>query len=297
MLIAVIVTYNRLEKLKKSINTLMNGQLVPDKVVIVNNFSNDGTREWLQQTGFCQNFEVINSDKNLGGAGGFEIGILTAYNLGANYIWISDDDAVVNEHSLSELMNASIALYNNGIQFGFLCSKVVWIDGDCCYLNQPVVSDDWLSGVKYADNLIKVSSCSFVSCLISRSAISDLGLPIADFFIWYDDTEYTTRISEKYANFLVLNSVVVHECADNPKFSLANINSTNSWKYYYGARNSSWTTWRDYGTLGWSLFLFRKLREIKRDKVSIKYAIKLVFAYFKGIFFKPRIKSLKNIKL
>ena len=44
---AIIVTYNRLEKLKKCVRLLMESE-TPCDIIIVNNASTDGTGEWLQ---------------------------------------------------------------------------------------------------------------------------------------------------------------------------------------------------------------------------------------------------------
>lgn len=41
--IPVVVTYNRKEKLKKSINSLLNQSIQPQKIILVDNHSTDGT--------------------------------------------------------------------------------------------------------------------------------------------------------------------------------------------------------------------------------------------------------------
>lgn len=44
---AAIVTHNRLELLKLSINSLRAQTRKPDEIIIINNASTDGTTEWL----------------------------------------------------------------------------------------------------------------------------------------------------------------------------------------------------------------------------------------------------------
>ena len=61
---AIVVTYNRLELLKKSIGALHRQQRL-DQIVVVNNGSNDGTEEWLDGQ---QDLHVIHQE-NVGGSG------------------------------------------------------------------------------------------------------------------------------------------------------------------------------------------------------------------------------------
>ena len=67
---AVVVTYNRLNKLKKALLSYENQLHKPDYMIIVDNASNDGKPEWLnewqsQTHGFIVN--IIRAGKNLGG--------------------------------------------------------------------------------------------------------------------------------------------------------------------------------------------------------------------------------------
>lgn len=47
--VAVIVTYNRKKKLIKAINSLLKQTLLPKKIVLIDNNSNDGTNELLKE--------------------------------------------------------------------------------------------------------------------------------------------------------------------------------------------------------------------------------------------------------
>ena len=69
-IVAVVVTYNRLQKLQKCIGRLLVSQEACD-VIVVNNASTDGTAEWLESVS-GEGVTVLNSETNIGGAGGFE---------------------------------------------------------------------------------------------------------------------------------------------------------------------------------------------------------------------------------
>lgn len=68
---ALIVTFNRLEKLKKSVRETVKAGF--SSIVIVNNGSSDGTREWLSSLSE-PGITILNLKDNLGGAGGFKVG-------------------------------------------------------------------------------------------------------------------------------------------------------------------------------------------------------------------------------
>lgn len=56
---AVVVTYNRLEKLKKVLASLESQTRLPQMLVIVNNAATDGTAEYLQE--YAQRFALSDS--------------------------------------------------------------------------------------------------------------------------------------------------------------------------------------------------------------------------------------------
>ena len=85
--VAVVVTYNRRELLKRNLSCLRANRPV-QSIVVVNNGSTDGTTEWLKE----QKDLIVIHQENVGGSGGFYRGIQHAFQLGADWIWCMDDD-------------------------------------------------------------------------------------------------------------------------------------------------------------------------------------------------------------
>ena len=100
--VAVIVTFNRLEKLKICLEKTLENNFY--RVVVVNNCSTDGTFKWLAEHNDPR-LIVIDSKENLGGAGGFECGFRFAAErlLDANWLVCFDDDVAV-------IVNASVTM-------------------------------------------------------------------------------------------------------------------------------------------------------------------------------------------
>ena len=100
---AVVVTFNRLELLKKVIAGLRNQTRMPDKIIVVNNSSTDGTAEWLKENA---DLHVV-TQPNWGSSGGQFTGSMEAYKLGYDYIWLMDDDVVARPDCLENMLKHS----------------------------------------------------------------------------------------------------------------------------------------------------------------------------------------------
>ena len=98
-IIAVVVTYNRMELLKRNIRCLQQNKPV-SSIVIVNIGSTDGTPEWLA----AQEVPTVINQTNVGGARGFYPRIQYAYQARADCIWCIDDDLFPRSYCLEQLL-------------------------------------------------------------------------------------------------------------------------------------------------------------------------------------------------
>ena len=219
-IVAVVVTYNRCELLKECIEALRSIEEKID-IMVVDNASTDNTSEIVSKYSNDSNFLYYNTGKNIGGAGGFNYGIKRAYKLGYDYIWIMDDDTIVNEDTLQKLVDTANSVQD---KFGWLSSLALWTDGKECVMNYHEVAMDWNREKKNILNgRLLCQAATFVSLFLNRKAIQEQGLPIKEYFIWGDDTEYTKRISREYPCYLVLPSQVTHKMKNNE-------GTTNLWE-------------------------------------------------------------------
>ena len=94
----VIVTYNRIEKLKKALNSYESQNRKPAYILVVDNGSTDGTanyiEDWMERQEEIQHKGIILKE-NLGGSGGYYKGLQFAKDLDAEWIWVADDDAYI----------------------------------------------------------------------------------------------------------------------------------------------------------------------------------------------------------
>ena len=292
--IAIVVTYNRKELLKECINALLTQDYKNCEILIVDNASTDGTKEYITNELKNKKVHYTNTGANIGGAGGFNYGMKEAYKIGCDFMWLMDDDCIVSKNALQELINADKKL--NG-SYGFLSSKVLWKDNSLCVMNkQKQTFSRWLKD--FDTNYQKIAMGSFVSFFIKTENVKKYGLIIKEFFIWTDDWEYSRRISRKENCFYISSSIVIHKCKENIGASIATVDDRLE-RFNYLYRNDC-VLYRGEGIKGYFLFKIRlilhKYRIIKSNKTNKRERIKIINDAVKiGKKFYPSIEYLDGI--
>ncbi|CAK1222302.1 GT2 family (WcaE) [Fructobacillus cardui] len=232
---AVVVTYNRLALLKEVIQSLQEQTVPVSHIIIVDNASENETKEYLESLG--NQIDYVRLEENLGGAGGFNRGIrYFMENTDDDFVWVMDDDTVTHSDTLQNLLSFAEQEPN----FGFLASDVRWIDGHRAKMNQPapmnrlkVIPDDQTEP-------IRLQNATFVSLLVRREIVAQIGLPITDFFIWGDDIEYTERAGRVAPGYFVPSAKVTHKMGANVGSSLLNDGPERTPRYFYSYRNKGY---------------------------------------------------------
>ncbi|NYT72929.1 glycosyltransferase family 2 protein [Halomonas sp. QX-2] len=244
--IAVILTYNRQDLLQLCLASIYSQTCICDQVIVVDNASNDNTQKMLSEMDY-PNLKVYLLSKNVGAAGGFNAGFRLAYQEGADYIWMMDDDVIPEPYALQRLIEADSTLDENGIDRAYLISTAFTENG--YVTNSPSINKkmnhigykDWPKFAQYG--VVSVDRATFVSILVPRGTIDRYGLPISDMFIWGEDTEYTLRITEDVPGFVVGASKVMHLRQEKGVLNIISEHSEVRLKYYkYLIRNRIFVT-------------------------------------------------------
>jgi GT2 family glycosyltransferase len=218
----VIVTYNRLSMLKEAVAAVQAQTRPPDRIIVVDNRSADGTSDWLRN---LDGVDALFLTENLGGAGGFHFGIKRAVECGADWIWTMDDDCLPRPDALEKLLNSGILVGEPADdQIGFLASRVEWTDGRPHRMNVPGPSREWTDGHPNDPSSLKIRYASFVSILINARAVYRVGLPIPEFFIYCDDVEFTRRITRAgFSAYYLPESRATHRTTANRGVTLQSL--------------------------------------------------------------------------
>jgi rhamnopyranosyl-N-acetylglucosaminyl-diphospho-decaprenol beta-1,3/1,4-galactofuranosyltransferase len=229
---AIVVTYNRVELLRECLTALERQSRPVDRILVIDNDSGDGTPDVVRAE--HPSAELVELGENRGGAGGFHEGTRRAYDEGYDWLWLMDDDTIPTETALAELLAAPAKL--DGLPRPLvLASKVVMPDGHLHPFNRSPPDERDIDRLVEAveRGLMPMRYTSFVSAFVHRDAVTEFGLPHADYFIWFDDVEFTARVIRDNAGYLAPQSVVVHK-----SHTRSNIHGGE--RFYYAIRNVLW---------------------------------------------------------
>lgn len=291
---AVVVTFNRADLLDMVITHLSDQSRCPNCLIIVDNASTDHTQEIISKHIAMGriNIDSVRLPRNVGGAGGFYHGAKKAYQDGYDAVWFMDDDTMPEVDALKHLViDLETFEHDTGYSPAFVCSTVLWTNNDLCEMNIPKPIWDWPRFLFDRHSVALVESCSFVSVLVRREKIKVCGYPCRDFFIWYDDVEYTKRLTQSgYPGLLSIRSKVHHHLAENRGVNYSMITNSNSWKYRFGIRNEAAVILRDHGVLRYLHFGVNRLREAYRCDIDWKTKKGLFTAFLSAYKFKIKVE-------
>jgi rhamnopyranosyl-N-acetylglucosaminyl-diphospho-decaprenol beta-1,3/1,4-galactofuranosyltransferase len=233
--VAVIVTYNRRELLLEALAAVRAQQRSPDAVIVVDNASTDGSAAAVRAR--FRTVRLVELDANYGGAGGFAYGMAQALADDADLIWLMDDDTIPEPGALAALLAARQAY--TGRAPAIVASAVLWTDGRPHPMNTPRAKPMAAAAERTAAaacGCVPIRSASFVSVLVDAAECRRRGLPRADFFLWNDDFEFTTRLLRGNIGLLCHDSVVLHKTRT---FGSTDVDPGD--RFFYEVRNKIWT--------------------------------------------------------
>ncbi|EPE9058684.1 glycosyltransferase [Klebsiella aerogenes] len=288
---ALIVTYNRLNKLKRCMAATL--ALDFSSVVVVNNASTDDTSSWLETINDPR-LIIINEANNTGGAGGFYTG--SSYiceNLETDWVFFYDDDAYPERNLLKNF--ETISCESNAAY----ASLVTDLSGEVCSMNIPFTKIPYTtlelieyscSKKKYVPCITKsekVATLSFVGACINKQVLTQKLHSIrSELFIYYDDLYFGFDLSSNDLNIRFSPELLFKHDVSQKEGGIY-----PEWKVYYLIRNlllslKIYKTTRPYSKLS---IIFRVMKYFilslkQKNKLKyIKYCVKACFHGLTGI--------------
>lgn len=228
----VVVTFNRKELLLRLLKRLVEQSFQPNKIIVIDNASTDGTPEYVSEfvSAHEQLIHYCRLKTNTGGSGGFHTGVKLAYEMGADYIWGMDDDALPDRRALEVLVETAQTR-----------------DEKSCFVSYttPKTDPDTLAQIKETKpELISKRTFLFLGFFLPRVLVEEIGFPREDLFIYFDDIDYSTKaFLAGYQIYQVRDSILEHPdmMQETKRFNILGkkftIQKMPKWKWYYYMRN------------------------------------------------------------
>jgi rhamnopyranosyl-N-acetylglucosaminyl-diphospho-decaprenol beta-1,3/1,4-galactofuranosyltransferase len=188
--VAVVVTRDRPATLRRSLAAL-EAQTAPlERIVVVDNGADPAVAELVD--GFPHT-TYLPSKRNLGGAGGFALGTLHALALGADWVWMADDDGYPIGADVLERLLETAAARDLG-----LVSPVV-VDAD----DHDVLAFPLRRGTRWArrraalgEDFLPGIAALFNGALFAAETIEEVGVPDLRLFVRGDEVDLHRRVRQ-----------------------------------------------------------------------------------------------------
>jgi len=179
-------------------------------ITVVDNHSTDDSIDRIRNA--HPDILPIDSGANLGFAGGNNIGIRKALEDGAEYMWLLNNDTLVEPHSLSEMVEVA----QSDASIGAVGSVLY-------YMDQPNIVQAWGGGrlymwggvarhIRTPKSTSKINYISAASILLRRQALEEVGLLDERFFMYWEDADLSFRLRKAGWKLAVAsNSYVLHK--------------------------------------------------------------------------------------
>ena len=245
---ALVVTHNRLEKLRITVARLLDEGV--DHLVVFDNASTDGTAEWLAGINDPR-LAVIRHPANIGGAGGFSLGLRhVAERLDPDWTIMTDDDG----RPLPGCVGAFRAMDKTG--WDAVGAAVLTPAGEVCEMNRPYRNPFWnmkefsrtlvgggRAGFHLPDAAYRLDApvqaidmTSFVGLFLSAGAVRRGGYPDRRLFIYGDDQLHTLSLRRKGMRIAFAPQVRFEH--DTQSIQAGTGALRPMWKVYYNYRNA-----------------------------------------------------------
>ncbi|RZU42513.1 glycosyltransferase family 2 protein [Edaphobacter modestus] len=255
LVLVVLLNWKSAEETATAVASVQEMEYPNFRTLIIDNASADGSVDRLRPlTG--GGVELLESAINTGYTGGCNLGMKRALEIDAKYVWLLNNDAIVDRQTLSSI----VAMAEIDTSIGLITPRIAALDEDRLTFaggilsvkegiynetHDPAVAAEWNARYPYSGLVIGTAM------LVRTDLIRRIGMLDTNFFAYFEDIDYSARSSEAgFRNVVDTNSVVRHLEKNRNTKPL----EIKPHYWYYMARNES-RFWRKHLGLAGSLRL------------------------------------------
>lgn len=192
----IILNWNNWPDTLECLESLKNNDYPNYQVVIIDN----GSRE--KPTVPDSKVKIIYNKENLGFSGGNNIGIKYALEKGADYILLLNNDTIVAKDFLSEMIKVTekdkkigmigpkIYFYGDKNRIWFAGGQVNWLYNQGQMRGYNKIDKGQYDSPEETDY---ITGCCL---LIKKKVIEKIGLMSKDYFLYYEDTDWSLKVQQ-----------------------------------------------------------------------------------------------------
>jgi len=212
----IILNWNQKDITLKCLRSLTKVTYPNYEVILVDNGSKDGSLAAIKKE--FPEIKVIKNKRNLGVAGGRNVGIRYAQKKKIDYILLLDNDIIVNKDFITEMVKVAEKDKNIGILTGKILfdsqPNRIWCAGGSLNLYRcqfKLIGYDEIDKGQY-DRIKEVDHITGCCFMIKKRVVDDIGLLDQSFIQYFgEDTDWCLRAKKKgYKIVYVPNSKIWH---------------------------------------------------------------------------------------
>ncbi len=239
---------NRREVALTCLRRLLGQTLRPDRIVVADNVSEDGTADALEEEGreFPGVVEVLRMPENAGNAGGVQAAMDKAFAVGADAVWILDDDSWPEPGALEAMLAVPWRddVVRHCLQLKPGTREFTW-PLDLCREDGGWLTCNGLDDLP--DGEVLASRASWTGALVPRRIREEIGPVEGGLFIRGEDEDYPRRITAAGFVFEAVRGARLEHpgpaqvvCWSFLGRKLYIEPGLAEWKLYYKVRNMVW---------------------------------------------------------
>jgi hypothetical protein len=228
-------TWNDRVMTRRCIESLLQSEHGSFPIVVVDNGSSFPVLEPLKEE--FPDIEAVRLDKNRGFTGGCNRGIEKALDLGADYVFLLNNDTIVHPKAIDELVEAmesrkdaamaSAVILFPGDEQRIQCYQA-FIDRDRAWISRPG-ENDALSGIHR--RTVETGFAPACAVMFRRKALSEVGLFDERLFMNWEDYDICLRLTDAGWKLLTVGTAeVIHMHGQSQ-------GTSSPFVVYFGTRN------------------------------------------------------------
>lgn len=213
----IIVNWNNLPDTLACLDSLQQCSLADIKIIVVDNASTDGSADVIAAK--RPEITIIRNRENLGFTGGNNAGMKVAFNQGADYAFLINNDAEITNGSMETLVGFMEthpeAWASAPLIYYYSQPNIIWSAGGVISWKKAwtkMIGTDEENKGQFGDAPYQVDYATGCALMVRRTALEKFGLLDERFFMYYEEVEWCTRMRKNgQLIYVVPHASVLHK--------------------------------------------------------------------------------------